>query len=139
MRLEMGLGGFNITDVAVEQRHFFSGLSFYTNSTKQASISNIGNLSVGGVDDTVNKLQIYGNTRLYGDLSANTISATTYLNLPTDIRVTGGTYTAGTATFRNNTGGTFNVTGFSTVSNITSGTFTPILVNGTNVSSSSTD
>jgi hypothetical protein len=100
---------------------FFSGLSFYTNSTKQASISNI-NLSVGGVDDTVNKLQIYGNTRLYGDLSANTISATTYLNLPTDIRVTGGTYTAGTATFRNNTGGTFNVTGFSTVSNITSGT-----------------
>jgi hypothetical protein len=120
-------------------RDIFSGLSFYTNSTKQASISNIGNLSVGGVDDTVNKLQIYGNTRLYGDLSANTISATTYLNLPTDIRVTGGTYTAGTATFRNNTGGTFNVTGFSTVSNITSGTFTPILVNGTNVSSSSTD
>jgi hypothetical protein len=39
MRLEMGLGGFNITDVAVET--FFSGLSFYTNSTKQASISNI--------------------------------------------------------------------------------------------------
>jgi hypothetical protein len=71
MRLEMGLGGFNITDVAVE-RDIFSGLSFYTNSTKQASISNIGNLSVGGVDDTVNKLQIYGNTRLYGDLSANT-------------------------------------------------------------------
>jgi hypothetical protein len=69
MRLEMGLGGFNITDVAVE-RHF-SGLSFYTNSTKQASISNIGNLSVGGVDDTVNKLQIYGNTRLYGDLTYN--------------------------------------------------------------------
>jgi hypothetical protein len=28
--------------------------------------------------------------------------------------VTGGTYTAGTAVFRNNTGGTFNVTGFST-------------------------
>jgi hypothetical protein len=26
--------------------------------------------------------------------------------------VTGGTYTAGTAVFRNNTGGTFNVTGF---------------------------
>jgi uncharacterized protein YgiB involved in biofilm formation len=30
------------------------------------------------------------------------------------IYVTGGTYTAGTAVFRNNTGGTFNVTGFST-------------------------
>jgi hypothetical protein len=42
----------------------------------------------------------------------NTISATTYLNLPLDIRVTGGTYAAGTATFTNNTGGTFNVNGF---------------------------
>ena len=43
-----------------------------------------------------------------------TLSATTYLGLPTDITVTGGTYTAGTATFTNNTGGTFNVTGFLT-------------------------
>ena len=49
-------------------------------------------------------------------LTVNTISATTYLNLPIDIRVTGGTYTAGTATFTNNTGGTFNVTGFSSSS-----------------------
>jgi hypothetical protein len=32
----------------------------------------------------------------------------------TEVYVTGGTYTAGTAVFRNNTGGTFNVTGFST-------------------------
>lgn len=33
-------------------------------------------------------------------------------NLPLDIYVTGGTYSNGTATFSNNTGGTFNVTGF---------------------------
>ncbi|MCZ2338180.1 MAG: hypothetical protein LC127_08250, partial [Chitinophagales bacterium] len=33
---------------------------------------------------------------------------------PIDIRITGGTYAAGTATFRNNTGGTFNVSGFYT-------------------------
>lgn len=45
-------------------------------------------------------------------LTADTISATTYQNLPTDIRVTGGTYSNGTATFTNNTGGTFTVTGF---------------------------
>ena len=32
----------------------------------------------------------------------------------TDVRVTGGTYSSGTAVFTNNTGGTFNVTGFST-------------------------
>jgi hypothetical protein len=48
-------------------------------------------------------------------LRANTLSATTYLNLPTDIRVTGGTYSSGSATFTNNTGGTFSVSGFSTV------------------------
>ena len=45
-------------------------------------------------------------------LSATTVSATTYLNLPTDIYVTGGTYNNGSATFTNNTGGTFNVSGF---------------------------
>ena len=49
-----------------------------------------------------------------GGLTATTISATTYQNLPTDIRVTGGTYSNGTATFTNNTGGTFNVSGFYT-------------------------
>lgn len=43
-----------------------------------------------------------------------TLSATTYLGLPTDIRVTGGTYSNGTTIFTNNTGGTFSVTGFST-------------------------
>jgi len=32
--------------------------------------------------------------------------------LPTDVRVTGGTYSSGNATFTNNTGGTFSVTGF---------------------------
>jgi len=60
---------------------------------------------------TANTLNVTGNTLLSG-LTAATISATTYFNLPTDIRVTGGTYTNGTATFTNNTGGTFNVTGF---------------------------
>ena len=47
-----------------------------------------------------------------GPLIVPTISATTYQNLPTDITITGGTYGGGTATFRNNTGGTFTVTGF---------------------------
>jgi hypothetical protein len=56
---------------------------------------------------------VTGGTVFNSGLTANTISATTYQNLPTDIRVTGGTYTNGTATFRNNTGGTFDVSGFS--------------------------
>jgi hypothetical protein len=49
-----------------------------------------------------------------GSLSANTISASTYYNLPTDIKITGGTYSNGTTTFTNNTGGTFTVTGYYT-------------------------
>jgi hypothetical protein len=55
---------------------------------------------------------VTGNTIFTIGLTATTISATTYLNLPTDIRVTGGTYSNGTTTFTNNTGGTFTVTGF---------------------------
>ena len=54
------------------------------------------------------------NVNVNGTLKATTISATTYQNLPIDIRVTGGTYSSGTTVFRNNTGGTFSVTGFST-------------------------
>jgi hypothetical protein len=57
---------------------------------------------------------VTGNTVFTLGLSANTISATTYQNLPIDIRVTGGTYSNGTTTFTNNTGGTFNVNGFYT-------------------------
>jgi hypothetical protein len=48
-------------------------------------------------------------------LTATTVSASTYLGLPIDIRVTGGTYSSGSAVFTNNTGGTFSVSGFSTV------------------------
>jgi hypothetical protein len=51
---------------------------------------------------------------LVRNLSASTISATTYENLPTDVFVTGGTYSSGVATFTNTTGGTFNVNGFFT-------------------------
>ena len=65
---------------------------------------------------------VSGPTNFTNGLTANTISATTYQNLPTDVRVTGGTYSAGTATFTNNTGGTFNVSGFSTSTMFTGGT-----------------
>jgi len=59
-------------------------------------------------------LQVGGNVLISSGLTANTISATTYQNLPTDIRVTGGTYSGSTIIFTNNTGGTFNVTGLYT-------------------------
>lgn len=70
---------------------------------------------------------VSGNTNFTNGLTANTISATTYYNLPTDVRVTGGTYSAGTITFTNNTGGTFNVTGLTTGSTSTiSGDYLPL-------------
>ena len=60
------------------------------------------------------EIGVNGDIIIYGNLSATTISATTYVGLPTDIWVTGGTYNSGTVTFTNNTGGTFNVTGLTT-------------------------
>jgi len=70
---------------------------------------------------------VSGGTRFLSGLTANTVSATTYFNLPTDIRVTGGTYSAGTISFTNNTGGTFNVTGLTTGSTSTvSGNYLPL-------------
>lgn len=54
---------------------------------------------------------VNGATSFINGLSANTISATTYQNLPQDVFVTGGTYTNGEILFRNNSGGTFTVTG----------------------------
>ena len=81
---------------------------FFVNTSTLFSnnLANYLNVNVGAT--------VSGPTRFTGGLSANTFSATTYLGLPLDIRVTGGTYSSGTATFRNNTGGTFTVTGFST-------------------------
>ncbi len=54
-----------------------------------------------------------------GNIFANqfnglTVSATTYLNLPLDVYVTGGTYSNGTIVFTNNSGSTFDVSGFLT-------------------------
>jgi hypothetical protein len=61
---------------------------------------------------------VSGATNFTNGLSANTIYATTYQNLPTDIRITGATYSNNTFTYRNNTGGTFNVL-FNTVTGLT--------------------
>jgi len=55
---------------------------------------------------------VTGGTIFQSGVTANTISATTYYNLPKDIFVTGGTYNNGDVTFTNNSGGTFTVTGF---------------------------
>jgi hypothetical protein len=57
---------------------------------------------------------VTGNTIFQSGLTAHTISATTYFNLPSLYQLTGGTYSAGTIDFKNTTGGTsFSVTGLS--------------------------
>ena len=98
-------------DIYVTGGTYSSGTAVFTNNT--GGTFNVSGFNTGGSSifsgGTVN-----GATNFTNGVTANTLSATTYLGLPTDIRVTGGTYTAGTATFTNNTGGTFNVTGFIT-------------------------
>jgi len=80
-----------------------------------------GNTAIGLTQPLGNdKLTVSGNTSVYGNFVANTISATTYFNLPitTDVRVTGATYSNNTFTYTNNTGGTFNVL-FNTLTGLT--------------------
>jgi len=89
-----------------------SGSSSYYNNYYSGT-TNLLNIFTTNTYINNSFLNLTGGT-LSGGLTATTISATTYQNLPTDIRVTGGTYSAGTATFTNNTGGTFTVNGFDT-------------------------
>ena len=83
-----------------------------------------GNTAIGLTQPIGNdKLTVSGNTTIYGDfisstVSATTITATNYINLPIDLYVTGATYDNNTFTFKNNTGGTFN-TSFNTVTGLT--------------------
>ena len=99
------------TDVRVTGGTYSSGTATFTNNT--GGTFTVTGFSTGG-GSTFTGGTVTGPTNFTNGLTATTISATTYFNLPTDVRVTGGTYSSGTATFTNNTGGTFNVTGFST-------------------------
>lgn len=96
------------------------------NNNFSATINTVTGLTVNGTISattyqnlppaTFNGGSVTGSTTFTNGLTANTISATTYLNLPInpDVFVTGGTYSNGDTTFTNNTGGTFNVSGFYT-------------------------
>ena len=101
------------TDIFVTGGTYNSGTSTITFTNNSGGTFNVTGISSGG-GGTFTGGTVTGPTTFTNGLTANTISATTYFNLPTDIRVTGGTYTNGVVTFRNNTGGTFNVTGLTT-------------------------
>ena len=126
--LYLGLGGGTVTG----DTNFTTILSATTLLTSGITAENIlvnydltigNNVLIGGV------LDVGGNSIIGGDLNVNSnlgvigsISATTYQNLPTDIRVTGGTKSGSIITFTNNTGGTFTVTGI-TDTFVTGGTY----------------
>lgn len=107
------LTGIVSQDTYVTGGTYSAGTAIFTNNTG-------GTFNVTGFS-TSNATQFTGGTVtgftfFSSGLSATTISATTYLGLPitTDIFVTGGTYNEGVALFTNNSGDTFNVTGFTT-------------------------
>ena len=103
------------TDIRVTGGTYSSGSATFTNNTG-------GTFTVTGFSTSTATAftggTVTGATNFTGGLTANTISATTYSNLPTDIRVTGATYSNNTFTYTNNTGGTFNVL-FNTVTGLT--------------------
>jgi hypothetical protein len=92
----------------------YSSLTGIITLSGTGTLGTISGITAGGGGTTFTGGTVTGPTRFTNGLTANTFSATTYLGLPKDIYVTGGTYSSGTATFKNNSGGTFNVTGFST-------------------------
>lgn len=97
------------TELYITGGTYSNGTAVFTNSTG-------GTFSVSGFStgSSFTGGTVSGATRFTNGLTATTISATTYQNLPLDVRVTGGTYDVDSrvATFTNSTGGTFAVTGF---------------------------
>lgn len=75
-------------------------------STFNASINIVTGFTVNG------DLTVTGTTNFTGGLTANTISAATYQNLPVDPNtyITGFTYSSNTFTINDNSGNTFNAT-----------------------------
>ena len=120
------VSGYKINDVFVTGSTYSNNTFTFTNNTG-GTYSVLFNTVTGLTATTLSAFtfttpSVRANSN---GLTASTISATTYYNLPTDIRVTGGTYNNGTTIFTNNTGGTFNVSGFTTPSSLL-GTYLPL-------------
>jgi len=84
------------------------------NGTLSATTGNIGTINTTTLNATGGSITSIA-TNPNDIVNYSTLTAYTQSH---DVTVTGGTYTAGTTTFTNNTGGTFNVTGYYTGSTV---------------------
>jgi hypothetical protein len=124
--IEMDNNLYYLQALGVSALTFSSNTLTITNPTGGVKTTNINNFTGLTVNGTISATTISGTT-LYGD--GSNISGVS----KQDTFLTGGTYSAGTATFVNNTGGTFSVSGFSSglpytiykaLVTLSSGTFT---------------
>ena len=123
------------TLVSITGGTYSNGTITFTNSTGGTSftvnnLNNFGNITATSITTTAITTNTITATALTAStvsatsvnatsVNTTTISATTYLGLPPDIRVTGATYNNfNTFTYKNTTGGTFDVS-FKTVSGLT--------------------
>lgn len=103
------------TDIYVSGATFTGTTLTLSRSENQSNITaTIPTLSLSGAMSSMT----------FNIATSGSFSAATYLGLPTDVRVTGGTYVGSTITFTNNTGGTFTVTGITSSTEFTGGTVT---------------
>jgi hypothetical protein len=110
-------GSFNVTGLVTGYTNTAVTAFTYNNANTFTVLENDGS-SYSASINVVTGLTINGNLNVTGTTSSSVISATTYQNLPTDVRVTGATYSNNTFTYTNNTGGTFSVL-FNTMTGLT--------------------
>jgi hypothetical protein len=112
-RVEIVLNGSNTSGFVMDNIILSKGNSVVTpqQNTITSIITNNGIVNATVPNDVI---QIVGSGSTIVSSIGKIITITSSGGTGTDIRVTGGTYSSGTAIFTNNTGGTFNVTGFST-------------------------
>jgi hypothetical protein len=110
-------GSFNVTGLVTGYTNTAVTAFTYNNANTFTVLENDGSTH-SATFSVVTGLTINGNLNTTGTTSSSIISATTYQNLPTDIRMTGATYSNNTFTYTNNTGGTFSVL-FNTMTGLT--------------------
>ena len=110
-------GSFNVTGLVTGYTNTAVTAFTYNNANTFTVLENDGT-SHSATFNVITGLTINGNLNVTGTTSSRIISATTYQNLPIDIRVTGATYSNNTFTYTNNTGGTFSVL-FNTMTGLT--------------------